>query len=154
MNRRSNSLRFLRKGMVYNMKKSKLLSAKLKCKKGESYIDAAIFCFIAALVMAFIISVIPVFFTKLTLDNYAHELIREAEIAGRTGVETNNRLNRLNEIKGLNPNVVWSKNGKVQIGQEITVTVSSTVDMGFFTFGSFPVVLVSKATGVSEVLWK
>ncbi|MCL2076853.1 MAG: DUF4320 family protein [Oscillospiraceae bacterium] len=127
---------------------------RLKCEKGESYVETAIFCWVVILVMSFFLSVTPVFFTKLSLDNYAHELIREAEIAGRVDAETTRRLNRLNELKGLNPNVSWNRNGRVQIGEEITVTVSSVVDMGFFTFGSFPVEIVSEASGVSEVLWK
>jgi hypothetical protein len=42
----------------------------------------------------------------------------------------------------------------VQLGNEITVTLTQEVDIGFFTFGSFPITLKSKATGKSEVYWK
>jgi hypothetical protein len=42
----------------------------------------------------------------------------------------------------------------VQISDEIIVTVSSTLDIGFFNFGSFPIELNARATGRSEVYWK
>jgi hypothetical protein len=100
------------------------------------------------------LAVAPVFITKLSLDNYANELAREAEIAGRVGVETTQRLGRLNEIRGLNPAVAWDRNGQVQIGQDVTVTVTTVVDISFFTFVNIPITLTSTATGTSEVLWK
>jgi hypothetical protein len=106
------------------------------------------------LVLATIISVVPVFLTKLALDNYANELVREAEISGRVGVETTERLQRLDESRGLNPTVDWSRTGQIQIGNDVTVTVTTVVDIGFYTFGSIPITLTSTATGTSEVLWK
>jgi hypothetical protein len=106
------------------------------------------------LVLSTIITVTPIFLTKLTLDNYANELAREAEIAGRVGSETTERLSRLNEIRGLDPTVAWSETGQIQIGNDVTVTVSRTVDIGFYVFGSIPITLTSTATGTSEVLWK
>jgi hypothetical protein len=108
----------------------------------------------AMLVLCTVLVIAPVFLTKLTLDNYANDLAREAEIAGRVGVETTARLNRLNEIKGLNPAVTWDRTGQIQIGTDVTVTVTSVADIGFYTFGSIPITLTSTATGTSEVLWK
>ncbi len=43
---------------------------------------------------------------------------------------------------------------RVQFGEEILVTFTKQVDIGFFEFGSFPINLTSKATGKSEVYWK
>jgi len=102
-----------------------------------------------------VIKITPVFITKMTLNNYANELCREAEIAGRIGTETEARLERLNESNpSLNPTVVWSKSGKVQIGNTFTVTVSADYDFSFFVFKNRPVTLTSTAEGTSEVFWK
>ena len=130
-----------------------LLIRGVKSKKGEGYIDVVIMTMAVTLVFATLLAVTPVLLTKLSLDNYANELAREAEIAGRVGDETTNRLDRLNEIKGVNPAVSWNKSGKIQIGQDVTVTVTKTVNMGFYVFGSIPITVTSTATGTSEVLW-
>lgn len=132
----------------------KRVSNRLKSKKAEGYIDVVVMCIAAMLVFATMLAVTPIFLTKLSLDNYANELAREAEIAGRVGTETTERLQRLNETKGLNPTVTWDKTGRVQIGQDVTVTVQATVDIGFYVFGNIPIRLSSTATGTSEVLWK
>lgn len=126
----------------------------LNSKRGEGYIDVIIMTIAAMLVLCTMLAVAPVFLTKLTLDNYANELVREAGIAGRVGQETTHRLNHLNDIKGLEPTVIWDRTGRIQIGQDMTVTVTTTVDMGFYVFGSMPITLTSTATGTSEVLWK
>jgi len=44
--------------------------------------------------------------------------------------------------------------GNGEVGQDVTVTVTSDVDLGFYIFGSIPIRLTSQATGTSEVLWK
>jgi hypothetical protein len=125
-----------------------------KSKKGEGYIDIVVLTIVSMLVLCTMLAVAPVFITKLNLDSYANELAREAEIAGRVGQETTQRLDMLNDIRGLNPDVAWDRNGQIQIGQDVTVTVTTVVDIGFFTFGSIPITLTSTATGTSEVLWK
>jgi hypothetical protein len=89
---------------------------RLKSKKGEGYIDVVVLTIAAMLMLCTMIAVAPVFITKLSLDNYANELAREAEIAGRVGMETTQRLGRLNETKGLNPDVAWDRTGQIQIG--------------------------------------
>jgi hypothetical protein len=127
---------------------------KLKSNKGEGYVDMAIMCIVTIFILSFIINAVPIFFTKLTLDKYAHELVREAELAGRVGEETNTRLARLNEVNDLNPAVSWSRTGNIQLGTEFTVTVSAVVDFSFFTFQGWEVTLVSTSTGVSEVFRK
>ena len=139
---------------MFKFVQNKNLLYRIKSRKGEGYIDVVVMTIAAMLVLTTIITVTPVFLTKLTLDNYANELAREAEIAGRVGIETTQRLNRLNEIKGLNPTVSWSETGRVQIGNDITVTVTTVVDIGFYEFGSIPITLSSTATGTSEVLWR
>ncbi|HCR83501.1 MAG TPA: hypothetical protein DIW07_08810 [Lachnospiraceae bacterium] len=127
----------------------------LKNKRGEGYIDVAVLVLCVMLVIAVAVSVLPVFVTKNKLDTYAAELCREAEIAGRVGNETTLRAQVLTEKTGINPNISWSKSGKIQLNQDFTVTVTVQTDLGLFGgFGSFPVTLKAQASGKSEVYWK
>ena len=55
----------------------------IKDKSGEGYIDAAVIILCIMLVTALGVKLFPIFITKLQLDNFADELVREAEISGR-----------------------------------------------------------------------
>ncbi len=59
-----------------------------KGQRGEGYIDTAVLVLCAMLVIAIAVRVYPIYITKLQLDNFADELIREMEIAGCVGTET------------------------------------------------------------------
>lgn len=132
-----------------------MLKKILKNRRGEGYIDVAVLVLCVMLVIAVAVSVLPVFVTKNKLDTYAAELCREAEIAGCVGSETNLRAQVLTEKTGLNPNISWSKSGKIQLNQDVTVTVTVQTDLGLFGgFGRFPVTLKAQASGKSEVYWK
>ena len=99
--------------------------------------------------------VLPVFIAKQQLDTFATELMREAEISGRIGTETDRRAAALREKTGIDPQISWSDSGQIQLNQEVTVTLTLQKDIGLFgNFGSFPVTLRSQATGKSEVYWK
>ena len=63
----------------------------LKSKRGEGYFDIVIVVLVVGMVIALIMAVAPVVSTKIQLDNYADELVREAEISGRIGSETTAR---------------------------------------------------------------
>lgn len=127
----------------------------IKDGNGEGYIDTVVLVLCAMLVIAIAVRVYPVYITKLQLDNFADELIREAEIAGRVGAETSERTRILQEKSGLTPSVSWSKTGNIQLNQEITVTLALDRDIGLFGgFGSFPIHLTAKASGKSEVYHK
>lgn len=124
-------------------------------KKGEGYIDTVVLVLCAMLVIALAIRVYPVYIVKLQLDNFADELVREAEIAGRVGSETSDRERVLNEKTGLYPSVSWSKTGNIQLNEEVTVTLTLERNIGLFGgFGSFPVHLKARASGKSEVYHK
>lgn len=124
-------------------------------KKGEGYIDTVVLVLCAMLVIALAVRVYPVYILKLQLDNFADELVREAEIAGRVGSETSNRERVLNEKMGLYPTVSWSKTGNIQLNEEVTVTLTLERNIGLFGgFGSFPVQLKARASGKSEVYHK
>ena len=127
----------------------------LKSKTGAGYMDTCVLVLCAMLVIALAVRVLPVFMMKNKLDTFATELCREAEIAGRVGTETSRRALVLQENTGLQPTIVWSDSGKIQLNQEITVTLTLETNIGLFGgFGSFPVRLQSRATGKSEVYHK
>ena len=127
----------------------------LKSKQGEGYIDVAILVLCSMLVIALAVRVFPAYIIKQQVDTFATELVREAEIAGRVGTETSNRELLLREKTGITPMVIWSKSGRIQLNEEITVTVTFETNIGLFGgFGSFPVTLRADAAGKSEVYWK
>lgn len=127
---------------------------RLKNKRGSGYIDVVVIVLSAILVIALATSVFPVYIAKSQLDSFTQELCREAEICGRIGSETTSREITLTERLGIDPNVVWSKTGRIQLNEEFTVTVTLEYDIGFGAFASFPVTLTSKAIGKSEVYYK
>ena len=127
----------------------------LKSKRGEGYIDVCVLVLCTMLVIALAVQVLPAFIAKQQLDTFATELVREAEIAGRVGSETNRREQALREQTGLDPTVQWSDTGRIQLNEEVSVTLTYEIDLGLFAgFGSFPISLRADATGKSEVYWK
>ncbi len=126
----------------------------MKSRRGEGYFDIVIVVLVVVMVISLIIAVAPVVSAKIQLDNYADELVREAEISGRIGSETTARAQTLSERTGIIPKITWSRVGKVQLNQEFTVTCTYTMNIGFGEFGSFPVTLTAKASGKSEVYFK
>ena len=117
----------------------------MRDKKGEGYIDAAVVVFCVMFVIALGVRIFPVFITKIQLDNFADELVREAEISGRVG----------SEKTGIHPAVSWSRTGKIQLNEEVTVTLTLQKDLGLFgKLRSFPVTIRARASGKSEVYWK
>lgn len=126
-----------------------------KNNRGEGYIDVVVLVLCAMLVIAVAVKVFPAYIVKQQVDTFATELVREAEIAGQVGTETSRREQILAEKVGINPTVVWSKTGKIQLNEEISVVVTYEVNIGMFNgFGSFPITLRGEAMGKSEVYWK
>lgn len=128
----------------------------IKSKRGEGYIDVAIGILCLMLVVALAVSLFPVFTTKQQLDLFAAEIVREAEITGGTNVSA--RINTLRQQTGLNPQIEWNcdyfNGSRVQLNGDISVTLTDTVDIGFFIFGSFPIQIRARASGKSEVYYK
>lgn len=122
--------------------------------RGSGYIDVVVIILSVMMVIALAVSVFPVYVAKSQLDTFAQELCREAEICGRIGSETQSREIALEEKLGIAPTVTWSKTGNIQLNEEFTVDLEMDYDIGFGGFGSFPVIIRSKATGKSEVYHK
>lgn len=133
----------------------KRLQEIIKSRQAEGYIDVVVLVLCAVMVLALAIRILPVFVAKQQLDTFATELVREAEVTGRVGSETDRRSAVLREKTGLDPNISWSMSGRIQLNEEVTVTLTLRRDIGLFGgFGSFPVTLQALATGKSEVYWK
>lgn len=128
----------------------------LRSRRGEGYIDIAIGILCLMLVVALAVSFFPVFTRKQQLDLFAAEIVREAEIAGGTNVSA--RIDAMRQQTGLNPQIEWNcdyfNGSRVQLNGDICVTLTDTVDIGFFIFGSFPVQIRARASGKSEVYYK
>lgn len=132
-----------------------MLKEILKSKRGEGYIDVAVLVLCTMLVIALAVRVFPVYIAKQQVDTFATELVREAELAGQVGAETSRREQVLREQTGLTPAVAWSRSGRIQLNEEVSVTVTYQTNIGLFGgFGSFPITLRSDAAGKSEVYWK
>lgn len=132
-----------------------MLKRVFRDKQGDGYIDIAVLVLCVFLVLALAVKLLPVFIAKQQLDTFATELCREAEISGRVGSETSRRAAVLTEQTGLTPAIQWSKSGRIQLNEEISVRLTYRYDLGLFgSFGSFPVTLQAEASGKSEVYWK
>ena len=127
----------------------------LKNQRGEGYVDVIVMVLCAVMVLALAMRVLPVFIQKQQLDTFATELVREAEVSGRIGSETDRRAAILSEQTGLDPDIEWSDGGRIQLNDDITVILTLETNIGLFgEFASFPITLRSQATGKSEVYWK
>lgn len=131
----------------------------IKSKRGEGYIDTVVIVLSAMFIIALAVKVLPIFIVKNQLNTYADEILRTAEISGRISSEVNKKSIELNKQTGIQPSISWqvqymTGTNKVQLNNEITVIVKYKTDIGFFSFGEFPIELSSKATGRSEVYWK
>lgn len=133
----------------------KRLQEVLHDKRAEGYVDVVVLVLCAVLVLALAMRMLPVFIQKQQLDMFATELVREAEVSGQIGTETNRRAEILQEKTGLAPDISWSESGEIQLNEEVTVTLTLDTEIGLFgEFGSFPITLCSQASGKSEVYWK
>ena len=127
----------------------------LKSQRGEGYVDVIVLVLCAVMVLALAMRVLPVFIQKQQLDTFATELVREPEVSGRIGSETDRRAAILSEQTGLEPEIEWSDGGRIQLNDDITVILTLETNIGLFgEFASFPITLRSQATGKSEVYWK
>ena len=109
-----------------------MLKRILRSRRGEGYIDVCVLVLCAMLVIALAVQVLPAFIAKQQLDTFATELVREAEIAGRIGPETDRREQALREQTGLDPEIEWSDTGRIQLNEEVTVTLTHEIDLGLF----------------------
>ena len=130
---------------------------KLREKKGDGYIDVAVFVLVTVLVLATIVKVVPAFIIKNQLNHFAEEVLRKAQIQGEINID----YEEIADDLGVHPDEVkWEADTlpgtkKVQLDQKITIEAEQKYDIGNFgPFGSFSIDLTGKASGKSEVYWK
>lgn len=109
----------------------------VKNRRAEGYIDVVVLVLCAVLMLALAIRILPVFVAKQQLDTFATELVREAEVTGRVGSETSRRAAVLREKTGIDPDISWSTGGRIQLNEEVTVTLTLRRNIGLFG-GSAP----------------
>lgn len=126
----------------------------LRSNRGSALFEAPFMLLFAVMIISLALYSFPAIIAKQQLDTYATELKRTAELSGVVGTETSEKAQKLSEQIGIYPDITWSKTGKIQLDDEFTVTCSIVKDIGFGTFGSFPVTLTAKESGRSEVYWK
>jgi hypothetical protein len=125
-----------------------------KDKKGASFVDAWVLVLAIAMVLALFVKVMPVFIAKQQLDTFATELCRTAEIAGGVGSATTAKGEQLRNQTGLNPTIQWSRMGNIQLNEEFTVTLTTSVNIGLFGEFAYSNHTNVKSTGTSEVYHK
>ncbi len=133
-----------------------MLRKLIKSKRGEGYVDIVVSIFCLLLVIALAVSFLPVFTAKQQLDLFAAEIVRQAEIVG--GTDVSGRIAVMKAQTGLDPEIVWDcdyfRGNRVQLDGDISVTLTTTVDVSFFFFGPFRIAIRAKASGKSEVYYK
>lgn len=133
-----------------------MLRELIKSKRGEGYVDIVVGIFCLLLVIALAVSFLPVFTAKQQLDLFAAEIVRQAEITG--GTEVSGRVATMKAQTGLDPEIVWEcdyfRGNRVQLDGDISVTLTTTVDVSFFFFGPFRIEIRARASGKSEVYYK
>ena len=122
--------------------------------RGSIYFDLIIGIYCLLFLLAIFLHTLPVFTTQNKLNHFVAAVLRTAELSGRIDTEVDGEIARQTRITGLSPEISFSVTGEVDLGEEILVTGKITVDIGFGSVGSFPVPLVSTASGRSEVYWK
>ena len=129
-------------------------------KDGFSFIDTIVAIIVIAMMLTFTLNVYPVLVQKSNLNNFANEIIREAELQGEIGDKLDNRIEELKKETGVNPDkIIWDTTYidgtyKVQLNKVINVTLEKEAKIKFIDYAPFKVPLTSKATGRSEVYWK
>ncbi len=126
----------------------------LQNNKGSVLIEYLVGFFIAMMCIAFALAVLPVFTTKAKLDNAADKILRTAERNGTTNVAM--VIDEVKADKGLDFTVSWSGTEnisgtqKVQLGDTIKLTLTTSHNINFFTFAAPPVQITVRAVGTSE----
>ncbi len=131
-------------------------------KSGSTYIELMVAMLIIFMILAIIISVLPIFFAKAKLSDYTDDIMRIAEIAGETNYSAiNTMVTELNAEMGGTATLNWNGtdyfNGrKVQLGDtiELEVSIPYRIEGLSFLGQSMDFTIKARATGMSEVYWR
>ncbi len=127
---------------------------KLANNEGAGYVEVLVTVVVLFLVITVIISSISVFTKQSDLKTFANSVLRTAELTGNIGNEVNTEITRQKTLLGINPTITFNKSGRIDLGDEIELEASLTVDIGSSSFGNIPITLRYRAKGRGEVYWK
>lgn len=142
------------------------LKSVLKDKSGGSafYTDLLVGIVIFLIVVALVMSVLPVYTQKNLIDGLADDMARYIELVGQAQDEdVKARTKSLATTYGLNPDAVqievqatyYNNTAKtIQIMDPFTVTITYQTQFGISEYAIVPITLTGKAVGRSEVYWK
>lgn len=132
----------------------------IRNKRAESYIDVAVAVVVVAFILVFAVSIFQMVTLKQDLNYMADELIKTATVSGKVGEEVEQRYAELCAETGISPEVSFSAffydaaSGKVQLGNSITVTLSTGLTLPGFGGYMFPINATATESGLSRVYWK
>lgn len=141
------------------------LKSVLKDKSGGSafYTDLLVGIVIFLIVVALVMSVLPVYTQKNLIDGLADDMARYIELVGQAQDEdVKARTKSLATTYGLNPDAVqievqatyYNTAKTIQIMDPFTVTITYQTQFGISEYAIVPITLTGKAVGRSEVYWK
>lgn len=133
----------------------------IKDKSGSAYIEMVIGILVFTLAVAFIVKFVPVLILKNQLNSFTTSVSRIISVEGSYDSTVEGIVEELRQKSEIGA-VTISTSGtsfisgtkKIQLNGTINITVTTQYDIGFFTFGSFPITVNSKAQARSEVYWK
>ena len=131
-----------------------------KNKKAEGYVDVVVAVLVISFLLILLVGVFGLIHQKQTLKQMADQVVEVVAINGCVEGEAMERFNALRENMGITPEITFEADyygeneGKVQLGDIISCTL--TMESSLLGFGGelFPVELTVTSNGVSQVYWR
>ena len=131
----------------------------LKSKKAEGYIDVAVAVLVIAFVIALVFSIWSMVTLKQDMAYMCSELLEVVTVTGQIGPEAEARFDELCAEVGFTT-VQYSASyfdpatGKVQLGDVITVTLTTAMILPGFGGFELPFDVSVTKSGLSRMYWK
>ncbi len=140
----------------------------LKNDHGEAnYFSTVVFIFIAVLLLAFIIDLFGIISTKQQLDHCADQMVKQVQLSGCVGGETDALFQFLcSQVTGAR-NITYSVDASykspapggmsqaIQLGNPFYITITGDAKLGgFWNFSLVNIRIAARGAGVSEHYWK
>lgn len=131
----------------------------LKDIKAEGYIDVAVAVLVIAFSLVLTVSVFGAATKKQDLKYMCAELVEIATVSGRVGSEVDERYTQLYRETGFEPTMNFTaeycdSDGKVQLGDTISCTLTSKISLKGFGGEIFSFDMTVTKSGLSQVYWK
>jgi len=134
---------------------------KLKNNNGEGYIETVIIVFVSVMAIVLLLNVFSLVIEEQKLSYFSRELLISASANGGMVDKTMERYDKLCEEVGFIPtldsslsNFINSNNGKVQLGETITITLTHVFNLEGFGIMNIPITITRTGSGISERYWK